>query len=113
MVSHGEFLRAATRNDALVAAMQRNKRELATLNEKDRALLDFARKLNETPGDVRKPDLDILRSHGLSDENIFDVVVLVAYFNFMNRVADGFGVKPEPEKVASYKHHLEEVLARK
>ncbi len=73
--------------------------------------MDFARKLNDTPGNVRKEDIDRLRLQGFSDENIFDAVVLVAYFNFMNRIADGFGVEPEPEKEASYKRHIDEVLS--
>ncbi|HJZ13748.1 MAG TPA: hypothetical protein VJ521_16460 [Acidobacteriota bacterium] len=101
-----------THDDALVAALQHHDWELARLDEKDRALLNFARKLNVTPGDVRQTDIDQLRSAGFSDENIFDAVVLVAYFNFMNRIADGLGVEPEPEKQKSYETHMAEVLNR-
>ena len=95
-----------------MAALQRDDWTLAKLDDKERALLDFARKLNDNPGDVRQPHIDQLRSAGLSDQNIFDVVVLVAYFNFMNRIADGLGVEPEPEKQKSYESHLAEVLGR-
>ncbi len=44
-----------------------------------------------TPG-----DLDVLRGHGFGDEAISDAVQVVAYFNYINRVADALGVDPEP-----------------
>ena len=83
---------------------------MANLDERDCTLLNFARKLNQALGDICKEDVDHLRAAGLADQNIFDVVVLVAYFNFMNRIADGFGVEPEPEKEESYRRHLREVM---
>ena len=94
-----------------MAALQQDDWALANLDEKDLALLNFARKLNGAPGDIKKEDVDQLRDAGLTDENIFDAVVLVAYFNFMNRIADGLGVQPEPEKEESYQRHLREVIA--
>ncbi|MEK6799164.1 MAG: hypothetical protein AABZ12_09390 [Planctomycetota bacterium] len=38
-----------------------------------------------------------MRSLGLSDRAINDAVQVVAYFNYINRVADGLGVDLEPE----------------
>ncbi len=110
-MSHGEFLRAVTGDDALVAALQQDDWTLATLDDKDRVLLSFARKLNHTPGEMCLEDIARLRAAGFTDQNTFDAVVLVAYFNFMNRIADGFGVQPEPEKVQSYESHLRELTS--
>lgn len=90
--------------------MQKDDWTLATLDEKDRAMLRFARKLNDTPSEVSVVDVEGLRSAAFTDQNIFDVVVIVAYFNFMNRIADGLGVVPEPEKQESYERHLREVM---
>ncbi len=42
-------------------------------------------------------DLDKLRAAGLSDRAILDAVQVISYFNYINRVADGLGVDPEPE----------------
>ena len=81
------------------------------MDEKDRALLQFARRLNHTPDKIQAKDIDGLRGLGFTDQNVFDAVVLVAYFNFMNRIADGFGVEPEPDKDESYRRHLREVVA--
>ncbi len=108
MVTHGEFLRAATHDHALVAALQQDHWALASLDDKDRALLSFARKLNDTPGDVISDDIDSLRASGLTDQNIFDVVAIVAYFNFMNRIADGVGIVLESWKQESYDRHRKE-----
>ena len=42
-------------------------------------------------------DLAVLRAHGFSDEDILDIVHVMAYFNYINRVADSLGVDPEPD----------------
>lgn len=83
------------------------------MDERDRALLQFARKLNDTPSEISQADIDGLRSAGFTDPNIFNVVVIVAYFNFMNRIADGLGVVPEAEKLESHERHMREVMGRR
>ena len=57
----------------------------------------FAELLTRTPSAVRPQDLNTLRAHGLTDRDILDVVEVVSYFNYINRVADALGVDPEPE----------------
>ncbi len=81
------------------------------MDEKDRALPQFAHRLNHTPDKMEAKDIDGLRGLGFTDQNVFDVVVLVAYFNFMDCIADGFGVEPEPDKEESYRRDLREVVA--
>jgi len=104
------LLRALTQDHALVAALQRDDWTLAALDQKDRALLDFARKLNSSPSEMRLEDVDRLRAAGFTDETIFDIVAIVAFFNFINRIADGLGVVPESELQESYERHMEEVI---
>ena len=38
-----------------------------------------------------------LRRHGLSDEAIHDAIQVVSFFNYINRIAEGVGIGPEPE----------------
>jgi NAD(P)H-hydrate epimerase len=45
---------------------------------------------------MRREDLDALREHGLDDRAIVDANQVVAYYNYVNRVADGLGVELEP-----------------
>lgn len=67
----------------------------AVLSDVDRALCDYAVKLTRTPFDVKAADVEKLRGLGLSDAAILDAVEVAAYFNYINRVADGLGIDPE------------------
>lgn len=40
-------------------------------------------------------DLDLLRRHGFDDRAIHDATQVIAYFNYITRIADGLGVEPE------------------
>jgi alkylhydroperoxidase family enzyme len=42
-------------------------------------------------------DADALRAHGLDDAMISDAIQVIAYFNYINRVAEGVGTDSEPE----------------
>jgi len=68
----------------------------APLNEVDRALCDLALRLTREPAGLAEPDLNRLRQQGLSDRAISDAVQVIAYFNYINRVADGLHVDLEP-----------------
>lgn len=69
----------------------------AALSPADRALCDYAFKLTNTPAAMGQADVDELRACGLSDRAINDAVQVIAFFNYINRVADGLGVDLEPE----------------
>lgn len=76
-------------DDALT--LFRNWRAVA-LPEAERAMLEFAEKLTLMSASVTEDDVQHLRQLGFADENIYDIVLLTAYRNFMNRVNDGLGV---------------------
>ena len=61
-----------------------------------RALCAFAVKLTREPASVARADLDALRRHGLDDAAIHDAIQVIAYFNYINRVADAVGIEDEP-----------------
>ena len=67
----------------------------APLSPVDRALCEFAAKLTHTSAKMLPADLDALRSAGLDDRAIHDAAQVIAYFNYINRVADSLGVEPE------------------
>ena len=54
-----------------------------------------ANKLTENPNKVNEKDIELLRSYDLSDKDISQIVQIIAYFNYINRVADGLGLEPE------------------
>jgi uncharacterized peroxidase-related enzyme len=59
------------------------------------AIVRHAVLLSRRPGDVRAADLDALRAHGLSDLDLLDLNNMVAYYNYVNRVANGLGLHSE------------------
>jgi len=62
-----------------------------------RALCDFAVKLTTHPARVGPTDVEALRAVGWDDPAIHDAIQVIAYFNYINRVAEGVGIEPEPD----------------
>ena len=69
----------------------------AELDERTRALCDFAVLLTREPSATSAEHVEELRGHGWSDEGIHDAIQVVSFFNYINRVADGVGIGREPE----------------
>jgi len=65
----------------------------------DRAILRYALKLTRAPAAIAAEDVAELRAHGLDDRAIHDLCAIVAYYAFVNRIADGLGVELEPPEV--------------
>lgn len=64
----------------------------AEIKPRQRAMLDYADKLTRTPWDMTESDLLPLREAGWDDRAILDINQTVAYYAYVNRVADGLGV---------------------
>lgn len=58
-------------------------------------MLDYAEKLTRAPATMTQADVEALRAAGWSDSAILDMAQVCAYFNFVNRMADGLGVELE------------------
>ena len=67
----------------------------ADLTPRVRAMLDYADKLTRTPWAMQRSDLRPLRDAGLSDRDILDLNLVVSYYAYVNRIADGLGVPLE------------------
>ena len=68
----------------------------APLDAVDLALCGFAEKLTRAPAEMSAGDLDRLRAAGLDDVALNDAIQVIAYFNYINRVADAVHVDLEP-----------------
>ena len=55
-------------------------------------MLAYAEKLTVNPSQMTKGDLDGLRRH-FSEEQCYDIVLIASLFNFIDRIADAFGVE--------------------
>ena len=58
-------------------------------------MLGFAVKLTTAPAAMDDADVEDLRSAGFSDRDILDIVEVVGYYAYANRVADGLGIETE------------------
>jgi uncharacterized peroxidase-related enzyme len=67
----------------------------AGLDAATAALLEYADKLTRTPDLCGNQDIKALRTAGWDDRGIHDATQVCAYFNYINRIADGLGVEPE------------------
>ncbi len=65
----------------------------AGLEPSRRALLELAGKLTRHAYKITAEDTEALRRHGYSDEQIAEAVYDATLFNFLNKVADAFGIK--------------------
>lgn len=67
----------------------------AGLDEGTEALLAYTKLLTESPASVGADDVQSLRDHGFDDAGISSCAQVVAYFNYINRIAEGLGVPGE------------------
>jgi uncharacterized peroxidase-related enzyme len=67
----------------------------AGLPPRTRAMLDYAIKITRHSVECTEADIEALREHGYSDEDISDIINTAAIYNFNNRVANASGYIPD------------------
>ncbi len=82
---------------AQAAAVIADWRTAEGLSPADAALCAYAEKATRTPAAMKESDVETLRATGLDDTAISDATQVIAYFNYINRIADCLGVDLEPE----------------
>lgn len=90
----GLLVKNGDMDENTAVALYRNWREV-DLDEADRAMLEFAETISFSPAQITEADIARLREVGFTDVNIYDIVLLCAYRNFVNRIHDGLGVTTE------------------
>jgi len=96
VVAHGAILRVRAK-DPLVADQVAINYRKADITPRQRAMLDFAMQValdSQTIGDA---DFERLRGHGFSDEDIWDVGAIAAFFALSNRMANMIGMRPNDQ----------------
>ena len=87
-------LRSETVNQALVDEVADSWKE-SSLSEKQKAICYLAEKLTLSPGKINMDDINHVKKFGYADKEISEIVQIISYFNYINRVADGLGLEPE------------------
>ncbi|WP_394030239.1 peroxidase-related enzyme [Xanthobacter autotrophicus] len=93
LTAHGAAVRQLSGDPILGEQLVMNYRA-ARLDQRRRAMLDFAAKLTERPNEVEEEDREALRRVGLSERDIWDVSAVVGFFNMSNRIASATDMRP-------------------
>ena len=94
ITAHLYDLRSETEDQKLIDEVA-NDWKNSSLSEKHMELCRFAEKLTMTPGKMNKKDIESLKAFDFTESEISEIVQVVSYFNYINRVADGLGLEPE------------------
>ena len=82
-------------SSSIVDRAARNPQDLATGHARLDAISEYAWKLTVSPSEIEQADVEHLRNVGLDDLEILDLNNIVAYYNYINRVANGLGLRTE------------------
>ena len=96
VVAHGAILRIRAK-DPLVADQVAVNYRKADIPARQKAMLDFAMKVSQDAGDIDDADFKTLRGHGFSDEDIWDIAGITAFFGLSNRMANFVSMRPNDE----------------
>jgi uncharacterized peroxidase-related enzyme len=96
VVAHGALLRIYEKKPLVSDQVSINHRK-ADITPRQRAMLDFALKVCTDSHTVDESDFTALHAHGFSDEDIWDITAITAFFGLSNRMANVTGMMPNPE----------------
>ena len=96
IVAHGAILRVYSKQPLVADQVAANYRK-ADITERQRAMLEFALKVATRSAELIEADHEKLRAHGFSDEDIWDVGAITAFFALSNRMANLVSMRPNDE----------------
>jgi uncharacterized peroxidase-related enzyme len=96
LVAHGAAVRVYSGDAELGDALSLDHRH-AEMTPRQRAMIDFARKMSGDSASLGEADRAALREHGFSDADIWDIADVASFFNMSNRMASAVGLIPNPE----------------
>lgn len=101
---HGEALNHYWKDENKVETLRTDPDQL-NLDETDKKLCRFAHQLTLNPDAIRESKhITPLKEAGFSDRAILDTVLVISYFNFVNRIVQGLGVEADEQEVQGYKY---------
>jgi uncharacterized peroxidase-related enzyme len=96
VVAHGAILRIRAKNPLIADQVASNYRK-ADITPRQRAMLDFAMKVAQRGEAVDEADSVALRGHDFSDDDIWDIAAIAAFFGMSNRLANFTSLRPNDE----------------
>jgi uncharacterized peroxidase-related enzyme len=96
IVAHGAILRIYAKNPRVADQVAVNYRR-ADITDRQKAMLKFALRVAQHSTEIVDDDFADLRGHGFSDEDIWDIGAIAAFFALSNRMADLIAMRPNDE----------------
>jgi len=96
VVAHGAILRIRAKNPRVADQVAVNYRK-AEITPRQTAMLDFAMKVATESHAIGEGDFAALRAAGFSDEDIWDIGAIAAFFALSNRMANLISMRPNEE----------------
>ena len=96
VIAHGAILRIRAK-DPLIADQVASHYRKADITPRQKAMLDFAMKISVDAQRISEDDFAALAPHGFSDDDIWDIAAISAFFALSNRLANFTGMRPNDE----------------
>ncbi len=96
VIAHGAILRIRAKNPLIADQVSINYRK-ADITPRQRAMLDFAMKVALEAHTVGDGDIAALGTHGFSEEDVWDIAAIAAFFAMSNRLANVSSMRPNDE----------------
>lgn len=96
VVAHGAILRIRAKNPLIADQVATNYRQ-ADITPRQLAMLDYAMKVSQRSAEVTEADRETAKAAGLSDEDLWDIASISAFFAMSNRLASATEMRPNEE----------------
>ncbi|WP_418647972.1 peroxidase-related enzyme [Thauera butanivorans] len=96
VIAHGAILRVRAKNPLIADQVATNYRK-ADITERQKAMLDFGMKVSQSAHLVGDADFEALKAHGFTDDDIWDIAGISAFFGMSNRIANVTSMRPNAE----------------
>ncbi len=96
VIAHGAILRIRAKNPLVADQVATNYRK-ADITDRQKAMLDFAMKVSTSAYAVGESDFATLKTHGFTEEDIWDIASISSFFGLSNRMANVSSMRPNAE----------------
>ena len=111
VIAHGAVLRIRAKNPLIADQVAVNYKK-ADITPRQLAMLDFAMKVSQDSGNVEAEDFEALKAQGFSDDDIWDIAGITAFFSLSNRMASFLAMRPNDEFYAMHGSTVKSSWAR-
>ena len=96
VVAHGAILRIYEKNATISDKISINYKK-SDLSLRHKLMLDFAVKVSKEAENIQEEDFELMKKNSFSEEDLWDIMSISAFFAMSNRVANGSFLKPNLE----------------